>query len=424
MEEEIDLREYIKVITRRWYWIVGLTLVAAVVAFVVSSVLPPTYEATAMVVVTQPRYRLQFDSRVQNIPFDPTQLAKGYPVIATSDDLLLSVAQELNSTLTSENHSPGRLRKVLTAQTAGDPTLIKLTAQSQDPQKAATLVNVWAKQYVEYLNDIYGGNNALSLFEAQVAEARAALEEADQVLATFRGEYGLGLSHGNISVENYSEEISLELGIAGRLQAKTALLTQYEIQGDRTTQLLGEARMAVAQADDTVSPTVLAGLLADLLRFGLVDSQTVSPVQISLEGLDAESGLSALITALEVKQNSTNETIALLTTEVEILQAELADRQRELDQMLRDQKMLEDTYLTLSAKVQEARIEAQDETGDTARLLSHAAVPNRPVSPRRRLNTMMAGTLGFVLGVFGVLFIDYWREGTWESPADRDQSAG
>jgi len=29
MEEEIDLREYVKVIAKRWKWIVGLTVVAA-----------------------------------------------------------------------------------------------------------------------------------------------------------------------------------------------------------------------------------------------------------------------------------------------------------------------------------------------------------------------------------------------------------
>jgi len=36
MEEEIDLREYINVIVRRWKWIVGITLAAVVTAGIVS----------------------------------------------------------------------------------------------------------------------------------------------------------------------------------------------------------------------------------------------------------------------------------------------------------------------------------------------------------------------------------------------------
>ena len=112
--------------------------------------------------------------------------------------------------------------------------------------------------------------------------------------------------------------------------------------------------------------------------------------------------------ALEAKQSSTDEAITRLTAEVEALQSELADRQRELDQLLRDREVAQSTYLTLSNKLQEVRIEAQDEKRDTAQLLSRAAVPDKPVSPRRMVNTAVAGVLGLMVGVFGVFFLEYW----------------
>ena len=65
MEEEIDLREYVEVLIRYWKWIVRAALAAAVVALVVSLLLPPTYEATALVAVTKPRYAMQFDPRFE-----------------------------------------------------------------------------------------------------------------------------------------------------------------------------------------------------------------------------------------------------------------------------------------------------------------------------------------------------------------------
>ena len=58
MEDEIDLREYIAVLIKYWRWIVAASVLAAVVAFVVSSFLPRTYEATASVLMTNPRKRI------------------------------------------------------------------------------------------------------------------------------------------------------------------------------------------------------------------------------------------------------------------------------------------------------------------------------------------------------------------------------
>lgn len=40
---------------------------------------------------------------------------------------------------------------------------------------------------------------------------------------------------------------------------------------------------------------------------------------------------------------------------------------------------------------------------------SHAAAPERPVSPRKMLNTAVAGALGLMLGVFGAFAIEWWQ---------------
>ncbi len=43
MEEEIDLREYIEILLKYWKWIVGAALLAAIAAFVATSMLPRVY---------------------------------------------------------------------------------------------------------------------------------------------------------------------------------------------------------------------------------------------------------------------------------------------------------------------------------------------------------------------------------------------
>lgn len=413
MEEEIDLREYINILIRYWYWIAGLALVAGVVAFVVTSLQPIMYEATAVVVVTQPPYLFQFSQQGQTVPFDPAELSKSYPTIATSDEILLAAASSADPPLPPDRQEIDVLREMIDVETDNTTNLIKLTVRSQDPEEAAGLANAWARQVVNYLNDLYGRSSDLPLFESQMAKAQAQLEQMDQTLNALRREYGLGFL-GN-------DENSLALGLAGRLQAKTELLTGYEARADQLAQLLQEARALAAQADDTTSPAILSGLLVDMLQLGLLDEETTSPAQISLGGLDARASLSALVTALEAKQSSIDETITQLTGEVATLQAELADKQGELDRLLREREVTQNTFLTLSGIIEEADIEAQDED---VQLLSQAAVPQKPAGRGRLRNTAVAGVLGLMAGVFGAFFVEYWRQAPPDEPSLEQRSAG
>ena len=415
MEEEIDLRRYIEVLIRYWYWIVGLGMAAAVIAFVVSSFLTPIYEASALVAVTGPRYRLQFDPRILDVPFDPGQFTRVYPTMATSDGVLLSVAGEIDQSQFVDVMDLQYLKNMLNAESADGGALVILKAGSRDPQAAARLANVWADQFVAQLNTLYGGDEDISRMEARLAEAKTALEQADQALTAFRREYGLEFfGGGELGPTDQASEMlgiaarqSRTVSVARELEAKARQLLEYETRADQIAQLLQEARAVQAQVNGATSPAVVAGLLADMLRLGVAEGQPSSLVQISLAGLDAESSLAALVTALGAKQGSTQETITRLALEVETLQSEVADRQQELEQLLRDRELAEDTHLTLSRKLQETSIEMGD---DVARVLSHASVPSVPVSPRRRLNTAIAGVLGVMVAVMAVFIVEYWRQ--------------
>lgn len=405
MEEEIDLRKYIEVLIHYWYWIVGLGVAAAVIAFAVSSFLPPIYEAAAWVDVTGPRYQVRFDSRMEDIAVDPKQFTEIYPKLAINGPVLLSVADEIGQSQFAEVMDVHDIKGMLDAESGDYAGLVILKVRSEDPQAAAALANIWADQFVVYVSALFNGSDDIPRIEAQLAEAKTALEGADQALTTFRREFGFGFS--GVSELGRTAEDSGAVGIARRLAAKTRLLSEYETRADRIAQLLQEARAVQAQVNGATSPAVVAGLLADMLLLGVAEGQPNSLVQISLSGLDTESSLAALVTALGAKQGSTQETITRLALEVEILQSDVADRQQELEQLLRDRGLAEDTHLTLSRKLQETSIEMGD---DMARVLSYASVPSGPVSPRRLFNTVIAGVLAVMFAVLAVFVVEYWRE--------------
>jgi uncharacterized protein involved in exopolysaccharide biosynthesis len=69
-----------------------------------------------------------------------------------------------------------------------------------------------------------------------------------------------------------------------------------------------------------------------------------------------------------------------------------------------------ETFRTLTRKVAEMRIAVQDKEG-SVRLASRAAVPHTRVAPRRAINTVVGGGLGFLVVVIGAFGIEYWRSG-------------
>ncbi|MDW8071890.1 MAG: Wzz/FepE/Etk N-terminal domain-containing protein [Anaerolineae bacterium] len=425
LEDEIDLRQYIRTLLHYWRWIVGLALLAAVLAFAISSVLPPQYEATALVAVTGPRYLMQFDPRMRDVPFDPKQFTKGYATIAMGDELLMALLEAHGNDLSrgSVKLSLEGLKEMLNAQAVGDGNLVQLTVRTDNPEGAARLANAWAERYVAQLKVLYGQRKELSALEEQVAQAKVAVEHIDAELAQLRREYGIGFRFSATSgaagfsgiVPRPSStayqpamlDVVEPLGIVYQLQARTQLLADYENRASRIAQLLEEARMVMQHADGA-APAVVSGLIADMLGLGQLNTVGMPQVQIDLGDLDVAASLAAFVEALEAKQAATQEAIAQLRDEVASLQAEVATHQMRLEQLLREQEVNQNAYLTLANKLEETRIEVN---GDIARIASRAVAPEKPAAPRRVLNTALAAVAAVIVAAFGALFAEYWRQG-------------
>ncbi len=145
MDDEIDLRPYIELLLKRWYWIVGVAALAGVIAFVVSSLMPPTYEATALVTMTQ----LQKSEEIA---------LSAYPELAMSDGLMTKVLEELKSP-PSDVSSTEALRQIVEAEPGSDPTLVRLVVRHGDPRTAAEIANIWAEVFVTWVTAVTDDQN-------------------------------------------------------------------------------------------------------------------------------------------------------------------------------------------------------------------------------------------------------------------------
>ena len=118
--------------------------------------------------------------------------------------------------------------------------------------------------------------------------------------------------------------------------------------------------------------------------------------------------LDDLAATLETWQGEAETQVAALEPQILALQQQLQEAQAEEDCLSRARNVAQETQVTLAHKVEEARIAAEDATGDV-RLISQAAVPEEPVAPRKLLNTAVAGALGLMVGVFGAFAVEWWR---------------
>lgn len=407
MEEEIDLREYVDVLMRHWKWIVGLTLIAAITAGIVSLLLPPVYEARALVVVTEPRYLMRFDPRFEMVN-NAHETYKAYPTLATSDDLLGQVIAALGESLTEEEQRLQAFARMVEASSGGDPSLIELKVKNRGAEKAALIANTWAELYVKHLNDLYSQSlEEERFFEEQLRAAKENLQAAEAALVAYQAQ-------------------NLANVLQTRIEAKQAALSRHLDINHSIELIIQDAfslreRLRLREGQET-------GSLADELAALLLELDTLSgkgelPIEVQIAGGQSISSrtvkeqiafLDDLVTTLRTKKGTIEEAAEALSPEILALQGQCEEARAEERRLQRERQLAEEIYQTLSRKAEEARIAAQSETGDV-RLASRAAVPEKPVAPRKKLNVAVAGALGLMIGVFGAFALEYFQSPREES---------
>jgi len=413
MEEEIDLREYINVIVRRWKWIAGITLVAVVTAAVVSFlVLAPVYEAKAGVVIVksksevafEPKYRTLTEEELGSVGIDINARRKALEALVKSSSVAVEVIAELGSMLEPEERDVNTLLEMVETESNGD--LIGIKVKGEDPSKIAAIANAWGEAYEGYVNGLYGGRpQSPANIQAQVAEAESSYKEAEEALAKFTG-------------DNQIDTLTREIG------AKQNTLADYYSTKRVIDRLIADARALRDQSRQAASssPTGMGNSLSIMLlqasAFTLLSPELPVELQLAfderagLEGSAEEQAqnLDALLSILEARREEVQSLIGQGTLQQEILQLqEQLERERARKQELTSARDLAwETYNTLARK--EAEVGVASQVTDTeVRFAVSAVEPKEPVAPKKKLNIAIAGMLGLMVGVFGAFLVEYFE---------------
>ncbi|HDN80801.1 MAG TPA: hypothetical protein ENG33_10100 [Chloroflexi bacterium] len=454
MEEEIDLRQYIEVLLRYKYWIIACTLIAAIAAFVVSSFLPPTYEAEASLAMLRIRSEVTFEPKFKTLSeeellphIDLKARREALTSLAGSGTIAAAVLENNRERLAQVAERVDDLMGMVKVENKGALILIKV--QSRDPILAADIANAWAKEAEKHINAVYGQpEQPVAEVKAQAEEAQKRYQEAQKALEVFLAQSRIPELEREIKyrqelIESYRKALAQnESALYDKyLETQRGILSDYYAELASIEHVLLDARNLQKQMERM--GTAPAGEWANALGFIGLQNRALGISGQQLQVVLSEEAPAAdpedvrlLVSTLEEKAKEIRAQIArlneqLLSTEsitvtfsssdplrqrIEELTGELTGLQAQLEAEQARKKELEserdlawETYQTVARKLAEVEV-AQQVPGSEVRFAARALPPERPVAPRRLMNTAIAGTLGLMLGVFGAFFAEYWRE--------------
>ena len=183
--EEAYLLDLIIAVVRRWYLIIGISVVVALCAYLVCFFLPVKFEASGMIVVAPPQFQSEF--RPSLLPFST------FRRLVTSDDLLRQALNETQkkhpqyATLTLLS-----IKKNIRVEAEGKggegsvPTLI-VAARHRDPQFITDFVNNWLTLFKKRAEQLAVSQaKAMEGFiTSELQKAREQLQKAENALHRF-----------------------------------------------------------------------------------------------------------------------------------------------------------------------------------------------------------------------------------------------
>jgi uncharacterized protein involved in exopolysaccharide biosynthesis len=259
-DEEINLREYLLVLVRKW-WVVGGVFVFTVGAtWAVTSLFPKgsEYEARTKLLIMAPLTERLLGQREQgqkqplSNPFGGTSLSvETLSALATANDLLQRIIGELDlkDTNTGRPWAVETLAGMMKpkVETAGRGSaqaalpLLTMTIRGEDPGLLRRIADKWAGVFVEKNSQLFTTESARSydFILAQYKETQTGLRKLGEERAQFIAENPLALLQDELEIKRsdlkqYQDtflDLSAQLALK-REQHKEALTHQNELTVD------------------------------------------------------------------------------------------------------------------------------------------------------------------------------------------------
>jgi uncharacterized protein involved in exopolysaccharide biosynthesis len=444
MEEEISLVDIINVIRKRRNYIIILFIVAVLSAYVFSKVSPKVYSAKAVILLPQGQEAGISAQLLQSLPVGGLigglsgGVGGNYLAILKSRSAAEYVVDKLKLEklykVESKQQAIDMLQKALKVNDTKDNT-IEITAEANSPKLAADIANA----FVDALKDvssrfILSSSRRERIFiEARLTETKKLLEEAESRLRDFEEGNRLVsiddetkmLVENMANIQSQKELSQIELNSVNSqivtlqsnliLQAKilgkdpltiTTISSDPNIKTWRDKLIEDESNLAILLQDYGESHPKVIAVNREIEEIKRVIKEEIERLSSALGTLSTSDlfDLNVKRITLEARIQAMDSLIKNYEMKLEKL-PELGLR---LSRLMRDVKLQETIYTTLSAQYEQAKINEARESPNI-QVLDYAIPPEKRSKPNTVLNILIAGVASLFLGIFLAFFLEFWK---------------
>lgn len=451
-EKQVKLTDYLRVLYRgRWIIIISFLAVVGSTAFF-SFTAQPTYEASVLVMIDQERgmERTLFEvppfSRQTTMIRNQEEILKSRHLaelvvrrllaLGMRDSLHLFRFEDKREGRSLIYSAVRRLQDNISVNPIRDTDMIKIKVKAPSSYEAAFLANTVVEVYQDYDRESSRGevSEVVKFLEEQLRKKEKDLKESEEALRRFQEkERVVSLSEETkemvaqlvefesmyneaktdlMAYQKRLEYLKNQLGERKeRLEKDLAQISTPLIQELRRKLAESEAKIAVYKAEG-ISPdypeykkelekvTSLKKRLTDqiskLLLTGITPDNPLAPAQELLERIVE---VEAEVQSYKAKTDALKKIVEQYSRKLKTL----PDKSLELARLERAKRVDENLYIMMKEKYEEARITRAGQIGKI-RIVDKAVPPEHPVSPKKKLNLILAALVGLGLGV-GVTFL-------------------
>ncbi len=415
-EIEIDLREFLRVFRKWSKLIVVMTLICTFAVGLLSFfVLSPIYQAKTLLMVTQATEKLQnnptrsnegLEDVVSSVSRMPVLTMSSYLGQLKSETLMNRIIERLK--LNPKEYSIYTLSAMIEAKVVKDSNLIEVSITNPDPVLAAKIANVLSDEYLKLMTEKNQEqmSRSVDFLEKQKTANDKELNQASGQLRDFQSQ------PRGVAV--------LETEFAARSQDSATLNSRLKMVQVEIKQLSAGVYSLENQLVST--PQTITNAKWDESQGNTYPAQEANPLYVSLA--QELAGKKAALAEKEGEAAGLRQGLASTNQELDILQAELANKRLQEEQLQREVNRLKKTSETLAVKKTETQIAKSIDLGDTSvTVISEASVPVDPVKPNKKLNVALAFILSFILFTL-LAFVLEKLDNTLNTPEDINRELG
>lgn len=411
----MNIAQLLRIFWARRRLMLGVTLAAVALTVAAKLILPPTYVATASVLIDT-RNVDPVTGRI--LPPGGNQLTTQIDVI-TSRAVALKVVDELGLVEGSGPEAEGKrigrayaLLGALSVRPTPGSNILRISFRDSDPKFAAAAANAFARAYVSTNLElkIDPSRQQNTWFEEQLRRLRDTVEQRRQALSQYQKEHGIVATDERLDVENSRlNDLSRQLVEAQR-EHQEALARQRQAASGRSAHELPEI----------MHNSLLQSLQGELVR---AEARLAELSERYDRNHPQYMMASAEVAALREKiAAETSRATASIDQAVQIAARQVANLQRAFDEQ--KERILElrrqrDEVAVLSREVETAQsaydaalqranqvnLESQLEQTSVS-VLDGAAVPGKPAPPGLLLSAVLATVFGAMFGAALALLLE------------------